>query len=243
MATTFPDAIEWQEGNRFVQLASEPTVGNILVETPRGSVLASAGGIIQSPLDTAAGNAKAVTEVLAGYLLEDAGVPVTAANISSGTAVQISTGENINASGSGIIGENVVGEATGTFQGVVFGHGNVSLTSPQFGGLTVLGETITAQGNLGAGDTLIGAESVTTSGGTGGASILSANANGGGSSFAQGTTANAASSAASASDAAAATTAAKTDTASTEDDLLKKKKPISLARKLSRVTVLLPGQH
>ncbi len=243
MATTFPDAIEWQEGNKFVQLASEPTVGNILVETPRGSVLASAGGIIQSPLDTAAGNAKAVTEVLAGYLLEDAGVPVTAANISSGTAVQISTGENINASGSGIIGENVVGKATGTFQGVVFGHGNVSLTSPQFGGLTVLGETITAQGNLGAGDTLIGAESVTTSGGTGGATILSANANGGGSSFAQGTTANAASSAASASDAAAATTAAKTDTTSTEDDLLKKKKPISLARKLSRVTVLLPGQH
>jgi hypothetical protein len=243
MATTFPDAIEWQEGNKFVQLASEPTVGNILVETPRGSVLASAGGIIQSPLDTAAGNAKAVTEVLAGYLLEDAGVPVTAANISSGTAVQISTGENINANGSGIIGENVVGKATGTFQGVVFGHGNVSLTSPQFGGLTVLGETITAQGNLGAGDTLIGAESVTTSGGTGGATILSANANGGGSSFAQGTTANAASSAASASDAAAATTAAKTDTTSTEDDLLKKKKPISLARKLSRVTVLLPGQH
>ena len=47
-----------------------------------------------------------------------------------------------------------------------------------------------------------------TSGGNGGATILSENANGGGTSFAQGTVANATSSAASASDATTATQAA-----------------------------------
>jgi hypothetical protein len=245
LATTFPDGIEWQEGDKFVKLTAQPIVGNILVETPKGSVLASAGGIIQSPLNSAKGNADAVTEVLAGYELVDSkGNLLTAANISSGTILKVADNCDIDASGSGIIGENVTGEATGTFKGVVFGQGNVNLTSPVFTSLTVLGGGgVSAQGSLGAGDTLIGAESVTTSGGAGGATILSANANGGGSSFSQGTVANAASAAASATDATAATTAAKSDTTGTEDDQSKKKKPISLARKVSRVTVFLPGQH
>jgi hypothetical protein len=243
LATTFPDSIEWQEGDTFVTLAANPVVGNILVETPNGNIVASAGGIIQSPLNSAKGNANAVTEVLAGYELRDSnGHPVTAADIAAGTPVMVSDNENVDASGSGIIGENVVGKATGTFKGAVFGTGNVNLTAPQFSGLTVLGQTIEAQGNLGAGDTLIGAESVTTSGGSGGATILSQNANGGGSSFAQGTVANSTSAAASSTDATEAAEAAKTDTSS-EDDPLKKKKSITLARKVSRVTVLLPGQH
>ena len=230
LATTFPSD-------------KTAVVGNILVETPNGSINASSGGIVQLPLNKAADNAKAIIEVLAGYELRDSsGNRVTAADIASGTAVEVSASRNIDASGSGIIGENVVGEATGLFTGVVFGKGNVNLTSPQFSGLTVLGKTVEASGDFGTGVTIIGSESVQTSG-SGEATILSQNANGSGSSFAQGTGANATSAAASASAAAVATAAAKTETGGDADDLNKKKKPISLARKVSRVTVLLPGQH
>ncbi len=229
LATTFP-------------FDKNQVVGNILVETPNGNVNASAGGIIQLPLNQAAGNKKAITEVLAGYELRDSsGNPVSAADLASGTPVKVSDNENIDASGSGIIGQNVVGEATGNFKGIVFGQGAVNLTAAQFTSLTVLGLEVATSGNLGAGDELIGTVSVSTSGGSGGATILSENANGGGSSFAQGTVANATSAAASANADTADAVAAKADTG--EEDPTKKKKPVTLARKISRVTVLLPGKN
>jgi filamentous hemagglutinin family protein len=229
LATTFP-------------FDKNQVVGNILVETPNGNINASAGGIIQLPLNSAAGNKQAITEVLAGYELRDsAGNPVSASDLASGTPVKVSDNENIDASGSGIIGQNVVGEATGNFKGIVFGQGAVNLTAAQFTSLTVLGQEVAATGNLGAGDELIGTVSVTTSG-SGSATILSENANGAGSSFAQGTTANATSAAASAND-ASTDTAATTKTDTGQDDPTKKKKPITLARKISRVTVLLPGKN
>ena len=118
-------------------------IGNILVETPNGSIIASSGGIIQLPLNNAKGNSKAIVEVLAGDELRDAaGNPVTADDLSSGKVVKVTTGEDIDASGSGIIGENIVADATGTFKGVVFGQNNVSLSSPTFANLTVLGQTV-----------------------------------------------------------------------------------------------------
>jgi hypothetical protein len=207
LATTFPTD-------------KKQIVGNILVETPNGNINASAGGIIQVPLNGAKDNSKAVVDVLAGYELRDSdGNAVTASAIASGTAVKVSDNRDIDASGSGIIGENVVGEATGN----------------------VLGQEVAATGNMGAGDEFIGTQSVTTSG-SGSATILSENANGGGSSFSQGTVANATSASASANDASADVAAAtKTDTG--DDDPTKKKKSITLARKISRVTVLLPGKN
>ena len=217
-------------------------VGNILVETPNGSINASAGGILQSPYNKAPGNKDASVEVLAGYELRDSsGNPVYADNLGAGTPVEVSGNGNIDALGSGIIGENIVAQATGTFQGAIFSHGSVNLTAPQIANTTVLGTTVATSGNLGSGVTLIGTESVSTGGASGG-TILSADANGGGSSFAQGVAANATSSSASAAASEAATAATKTDNGA-EDDLSKKKKGITLARKVSRVTVLLPGKN
>lgn len=230
LATTFPN-----DKNQLV--------GNILVETPNGNIVASAGGIIQSPLNGNKANRNAIAEVLAGYeLRDDAGNALTAGDLGSGKPVQVSDNANIDASGSGIIAENVVGEATGTFKGVVFGANNVTLTSPQFSSLVVLGEHVGVQGSVGPDVTVIGTQSADVSG-SGNATVLSADANGGGSTFAQGTAANATSTAASAASAAATTAAAKSDTTGTDDDENKKKKPIALARKVSRVTVILPGKN
>jgi filamentous hemagglutinin family protein len=227
LATTFP-------------FDKNQTVGNVLVETPNGNINASAGGILQSPYNKAPGNKNAITEVLAGYELRDSGGhPVYADNIGAGAPARVSDNRDINASGSGIIGENIVAQATGTFQGAIFSHGNVSLTAPQIANAVVLGTVVSTSGSLGSGVTLIGTESVSTGGANGG-TILSADANGGGSSFSQGVAANATSSAASASASEAAAAATKTDN-SAEEDPLKKKKNVTLARKVSRVTVLLPG--
>ncbi len=228
LATTFPDD-------------AGQAVGNILVETPNGNVNTSSGGIVQLPLNN--GNSQnATVEVLAGYELRDpAGNRVTAADISSGTPVSVSGGGNIDASGSGVIAENAVLKASGEIQGVVFSKNNITLDAGiGITSLTALGKSIDATApSFGPTVTLIGTEHVNAAGAAP-SQILSQDANGGGTTFAQGTVANATSQAASASDAAAPAT--KTDT-STNDDSLKKKKNITLARKISRVTVLLPGKN
>ena len=229
LATTFPT----DQGR---------AVGNILVETPNGNINASSGGIVELPLN-GVNSASSIVDVLAGYELRDnSGNPVSAANIGAGTPVLVSTAEqNIDASGSGVIGQNVMMKASGTIEGIIFSKFSINLNANQFQNVTAVGKTIDAQGSsFGPTVTLIGTESVNASG-AGNPSILSQNANGGGSSFAQGTAANATSSAAAATDASAPAVKSGTDN---EDDLSKKKKkPISLARKVSRVTVLLPGQN
>ncbi|MEI9962337.1 MAG: hypothetical protein WDM76_14735 [Limisphaerales bacterium] len=65
LATTFPAA----QNPTFPM--SQNTVGNILVETPRGNIKASAGGIIQLPLN-GANSGESTVEILAGYELQDA---------------------------------------------------------------------------------------------------------------------------------------------------------------------------
>jgi hypothetical protein len=186
--------------------------------------------------------ASSIVEILAGYHLQNSGGnPVYAADISSGTPVQVSSGRNIDASDSGVIGSTVDLNATGDILGVIFARNDINLAAQQNVNVTAL-----AQGNVSVNSggtisgTIIGVGGVSASGSSIDASLLSQNVSASGDTsgakegFAQGTAANATSQGASTDN----TTAATTD-ASTDDELDKKKK-ISLAQKVGRVTVLLP---
>ncbi len=220
-------------------------VGSILVEAPNGSVNASAGGIVQLPLN-GVNTASSIVEVLAGYELRDsAGNPVSAANIGAGTLVQVSANQNIDASGSGVLGSTVRLQATGNVTGLIFARNNIDISAQQNVNVTALAQgsvNVNSGGTISG--TIIGVGGINASGGSIDANLESNQGISGDTSgskgLAQGTAANSTSSAASASD--ATSTAAKSDTGE-DDDLLKKKKPITLARKVSRVTVLLPKKN
>jgi hypothetical protein len=235
LATTFPPRDSFYP-------APESSLGNILVETPNGNINANAGGIVQLQLNNQKSSGSSI-EVLAGYELRDSqGNPVSAANISSGKPVQVADGKNIDASGSGVIGNNVDLQASGNIKGVIFARGNASLSAQQNANVTVL-----AQGKVDANvggtlsGTVIGVGGVSASG-TVDATVLSQNANVNGSSsadtFAQGTAANTASQGMSAE---SASNKAAQNSATEADDLLKKEKKITLVQKTGRVTVILPS--
>jgi filamentous hemagglutinin family protein len=224
LATTFPND-------------AGQTVGNILVETPNGNVNASAGGIVQLPLNNF-NSPNSIVEVLAGYQLQNNGQPVYAGDISSGTPVQVSAGGNIDASGSGVIGNNVKLDATGSIIGVIFARNNLDLTAVQNVNVTALAEgSVNANAGGAISGTLIGVGGISASGGSIDANLESNSSvtgdTSGSKGLGQGTAANATSQAMS-SDDTAKTTGTSDDT---EDP--KKKKGISLAQKVGRVTVLL----
>jgi filamentous hemagglutinin family protein len=226
------------------------TLGNILVEAPHGNINADEAGILQLALNQSS-YPQATTTVLAGYELRDSqGQPVSAANWSSGTPVLVSSGQNINASGSGIIAGNATLEASGSIEGLIFARNNINITAQQNVDVTALGQgnvTVGAGGSISG--TIIGVGGVNASGGSIDASLISANVTGGTTSgqsgLGQGTAASTAANAASASD-DSGKVAAKSDDADA-DDLLKKKNQgkggIVLAQKTGRVTVLLPQKN
>lgn len=237
LTTTFPE--------RNASYPAPPvTVGNILVETPNGSVNANAGGIIQLPLNHA-DNPNATVEVLAGYELRDSGGnAVNAGGIAGATPVLTSAGRNIDATGSGVIAQNAVLKASGDITGVIFARGNIDIAAIASVNVTALaqGQADISGGSLGT-STIIGLGGISASGDSSSASLLSNNqisgATGGQTGFAQGTAANATSQAEQSDD--AAKTVAST-TADEADDQNKKKKGIGLAQKVGRVTVLLPAK-
>ncbi|MBX3746690.1 MAG: filamentous hemagglutinin N-terminal domain-containing protein [Verrucomicrobiae bacterium] len=210
--------------------ASVNDVGNILVETPRGDIIASAGGVVQIPLNGLGASAGTVT-LVAGTRDADGNV------IHEGS---------INASGSGVIGGTVKLEATGDIQGLVFARENIDLSAQQNVNVTAL-----AQGdvNVGAGGsvsgTIIGVGSVSASGTSVDAALLSQNvaASGDVSSsqvgFGQGTAAAAASQSLAGDDSAR-------NAAARADDEEEEKRPSfagtrpTLTRTVGRVTVILP---
>ena len=232
LATTFPND-------------AGQAVGNILVETPNGDVNASAGGIVQLPLN-GVNTARSIVEILAGSELRNAGGnPVFAADITSGTPAQVSAGRNIDASGSGVIGSTVDLNATGDIIGLVFARNNINLNAQQNINVTAL-----AQGNVSVSSggtisgTIVGVGGVSASGSSIDASLLSQNVSASGDTsgakqgFAQGTAANATSQGMANDN----TAAAASNSGGTDDDS-KTKKKISLAQKVSGVTVLLPEKN
>jgi len=225
------------------------TLGNILVEAPHGNINADEAGILQLALNQSS-YPQATTTVLAGYELRDSqGQPVSAANWSDGTPVLVSSGQNINASGSGIIAGNASLEASGSIEGLIFARNNIDIVAQQNVDVTALGQgnvRVDAVGSITG--TYIGVNGVSASGGSIDASLISANVTGGATSgqsgLGQGTAANTAANAASASE-DSGKVAAKSD--GSDDDLLKKKNQgkggIVLAQKTGRVTVLLPQKN
>jgi hypothetical protein len=238
LALTFP-------GRDATYPAPVAKLGNILVEAPNGSINANVAGILQIPLN-GANYPDALTTVLAGYELRDsAGNPVTAANMAGATPVAVSDNRDINTTGSGIIASNAKLDASGGITGFIFARNNIDLNAQQNINVTALGAgsvNVSSGGSISG--TIVGVGGVSASGASVDASLISANvtgATGGQSGLGQGTAANATSQAASSDD--ASKPADKPGTGSDAEDLKKKNKPIALAQKVGRVTVLLPPKN
>jgi hypothetical protein len=225
LATTFPP-----RDSSFP--APGTTVGNILVDAPQGNINASAGGILQLPLN-GSDSSGATVNVLAGY------------DFVNGSPVFASDGRSIDASGSGVIGSTVNLKATGDIKGLVFARNNANVSSQQNAEVTVLAEgiaTVSAGGNVSG--TIIGMGGISASGSSVDASLLSQNISTSGNvtssqvGFAQGTAANSASQGL-ANNASTQAAAAASDPGA-DDPNKKKGREIVLAQKVSRVTVILP---
>jgi len=226
LATTFPPPLT---GN-FP--SSHNTVGNILVETPEGSIIANAGGIIQLPLNGANSSSATVT-LRAG---------------SKDATGNVAFVGDINASGSGVIGANVILDATGNITGAIVAQNNLNLTAVQNVDVTAvaIGTATTSAGGTTKG-TIVGVSGVSVEGaGTITASLLSQNVSASGNvqgqvGFAAANVAGATSQSASQSGSDQTKTLASDDS----DELDKKNKPGSgkgpvLEHHVGRVTVLLP---
>jgi filamentous hemagglutinin family protein len=227
LATTFPPSLD----PAFPP--SRTTVGDILVETPRGDILASAGGVVQIPLNGSAATAGNVT-LRAGTRAAD------------GTVVHVG---NIDASGSGVIGSTVKLEASGSIRGLVFARENIDLSAVQNVSVTALAQgsvNVSAAGNVSG--TLIGIGSVTaSSGGTVDAALLSQNVNASGTvassqvGFSQGNAATATSQSVQSDEAAKPPADSESES---EEEAQKKARAAAaaprLVRTVGRVTVILP---
>jgi filamentous hemagglutinin family protein len=198
-------------------VGSDAALGNITINAPDGSVNASLGGIIQIAFN---GNAP------------------------QNAFVQVNAGQDINASGSGIIGSNIKLQAGGNINGLVIGSGSVDINSAQNVDVTAFSGgdvSINAAGEVSG--TVISGGNVDVSGDSITASLIasSVSTSGDASGAAEGIPqSNVAKDNAQTAD-DASTVASKTD--NDDDDLKKKNKGIVLAQKVSRVTVILPQKN
>jgi len=155
----------------------------------------------------------------------------------------VSPHRDINASGSGVIGNTVTLKATGDIVGVIFARDNLNVSAVQNVNVTALSEGVaTVGGGESVSGSIIGIGGVNASGANVDASLLSNNgitgATSGQTGLAQGTAANATSTAASANDDTPKAAVAATD--DSDDDKKKEKKEGVAINKTGRVTVLLP---
>ncbi|MGC3960030.1 MAG: filamentous hemagglutinin N-terminal domain-containing protein [Verrucomicrobiota bacterium] len=223
LATTFPPSLD----PAFP--TSQATVGDILVETPQGNIIASSGGIVQIPLNGIGSSLGTVT-LRAGTKDAD------------GNVIYVG---NIDASGSGVIGSTVKLEASGDIKGLVFARGNLDIEANQNVSVTALagGNAAVSAGETISG-TIVGVGSVSASGATVDAALLSQNVSASGDvsaaqqGFAQGNAAASASQSLANDDKAKEAAAEKKND---EDELAKKRQPgPRLAKTTGRVTVILP---
>ncbi|HEX7654862.1 MAG TPA: hypothetical protein VF607_15240, partial [Verrucomicrobiae bacterium] len=206
----------------------------------------------------AAGAPISYVDVYAGYglqsldgnhqaILDSYGNPViTALNLAAGTLVSNSDGHNIDASGSGIIGAGTTTlKASGGITGNIISFGDVNLDANRNINVTVfgLGTVNVASADGSVAGTIIGVGGINASGGSIEANLES---NGSISGETSGNAGFAASETAGNVSAGigneANSAAAKQTSDNSDEELNKKKKPIALAQKVSRVTVLLPGK-
>jgi len=219
LATTLPDA------------PMSENVGNITVETPRGNIVASEGGIVQAPLN--------------GNVAPGPKVTLTAGTQDS--AGNVIYAGNIDVTGSGVIGGTVDLKAAGSINGLVVARQDTLISAVQsFSGTVFAAGTANVNAGGDISGTIIGVGGINASGGGSvSASLLSQNITVGGSQAASGLATSVAASSTSQS-AVQETTAQKTEStqeaAATDDDDTKKragKRPL-LAKSTGRVTVILP---
>jgi filamentous hemagglutinin family protein len=195
------------------------SLGNITIDTPKGSINASAGGIVQIPLN---------------------GVS------SQNNSITLSAGQDINASGSGIIGANLHINAGGSVNGILVSTGEINVSAAVNANVTAFARgdvTINASGTvtgsvITSGNANVTGESIT-------ASLISQSVTTSGNATSstigvpQSNVAKADSKVAD----DASTSVVKSDDTAGDDDKKKKNKNITLAQRSSRVTVILPGKN
>jgi hypothetical protein len=257
LATTFPPSLD----PTFP--LSLNTVGNILVEAPRGDIIASAGGVVQMPLNAGAEDSSlkaAIESIFGEFLREVLGIDTSkllvVPNVASAGTVTLRAGTrdangnvvyvgNIDASGSGVIGNSVRLEASGDIKGLVFARNNLDIDAKQNVAVTALA---VGSANVSAGDaisgTIIGVGSVNASGSSVDASLLSQNVTASGDvtssqvGFAQANAAAATSQGLQADE--SAKDAASGEKKEEDEDLKKNRPGPRIARTTGRVTVILP---
>jgi hypothetical protein len=194
-------------------------LGNINIETPEGSINASAGGIAQ--------------------------VAFNGVNTQN-NSITLDAGRDINASGSGVIGANLQLNAGGSINGILVSTGAINVAAAVNANVTAFAKgdvTINAGGEVAgtvmtsgaanvSGESITAAlvsQSVSTSGGTSGAAIGVPQS-------------NVAKEDSKVAEDASTIAAQSYDTAGS-DDKKKKDKTITLAQRTGRVTVILPGKN
>jgi hypothetical protein len=200
--------------------------GNITVETPRGDIVASLGGITQEALDGNVSSGPTITLI--------AGTPA------SGTAPGYIG--NIDLGQSGVIGGTVNATANGNITGLIISRQNTTVNAAQNVGITVLaGGSADVKAGDGLSGTIVGAGGVSAnSGGSLTASLLGQSVSGNGvSQNTLGASATASTAAQSASQAANTEAKQQTTVSDTSDDDDKRKKKLPMLQRMKRVTVLL----
>jgi filamentous hemagglutinin family protein len=207
-----------------VGIATVP--GNITVETPRGDITASLGGILQEALD--------------GNVSTGPTINLVAGTFPSGNS-QGYTG-NIDVGQSGVIGSSVNATANGNISGLFISSGNSDITAAQnFSGTVFATGTASVSGGGTVSGTIVGVTGASVSGASIGADVLSQNAsvNGGAGQATLGSSATASSTAQSAANATSNENNQQTSTTTTTDDDEKNKKKLPILQRMKRVTVLL----
>jgi hypothetical protein len=219
LATSFPASLDPSVPS------SKNGPGNIVVNTPHGNIIASAGGIVQIALN----------------------------RVKSAASISLTAGGNIDATGSGVIGNNVSLKADGTIKGLVVAQKDITISAQQNVAVTAIGSgsvNVSSGGTVSG--TIVGVGNVSVSGASVDAAMLSQgnvsanSANVGSSSVF--TSANAAgatsqSTAANSEQQVKKTVVANADSSNDEEQLKKKRAPDAgpvINRRVGRVTVILP---
>jgi hypothetical protein len=207
------------------------TPGNITVETPRGNITASLGGILQEALNGNLSGGPTINLVAGTPPSGTPGLPGYFAGYTG----------NIDLGESGVIGGTVNVTANGNIIGLVISRQNSNINAAQnFSGTVLSGGSADVGAGGSVAGTIIGVGGANVSGGSISASVLGQNVsvNGGAAQSTLGSTASTTSTSQSA--AQQSNNDAKQQVASNDntDDLNKKKKPT--LQRLKRVTVILP---
>jgi filamentous hemagglutinin family protein len=213
---TFDDSIPGS-GVMATALPHSPApLGNIVIDTPQGSINASKGGIIQINLGGSS---------------------------SKSASIDLTAGKDINASGSGVIGGNLEVNAAGNVTGVLVSAGTINLNAGLSANVTAFAKgDVSITASEGVSGTVMTSGSATVTGSTITASLISQSVSTSGSTTGSSIgvpQSNVAKEDAKVAD-DASTMASNTEDTDSNDDT-KKNKTITLAQKAGRVHVILPG--